>query len=204
MLSLPKLSAGGGGGPARYPPPTLTVQGASVRHYRLRGGDQGGFLAPSSDMIKALEYIESLKQRADGPESPTGDYDEVDKIPLSRSSPPNRTRTTPTREDAARWPETRCPSGFDLCCGCLNKLERTPGKPASTWKRAAFLTRETPGGRRKRALLEIRELCEAAQEVPLMLRWGDRQGPQAGDWGFGRAVHPSEPRQHALYIRRAW
>ncbi|XP_069544364.1 secretogranin-2b-like [Brachyistius frenatus] len=59
------------------------VQTASLpRHYRLRGGESEGQPAaypPSSDMIKALEYIENLKQRNGGRAEPV-DYDEVDKF----------------------------------------------------------------------------------------------------------------------------
>ncbi|KAF7667531.1 hypothetical protein LDENG_00058500 [Lucifuga dentata] len=59
------------------------VQAASLpRHYRLRGGENEGQPAaypPSSDMIKALEYIENLKQRNGGRQEPV-DYDEVDKL----------------------------------------------------------------------------------------------------------------------------
>ncbi|XP_073348290.1 secretogranin-2b [Pagrus major] len=59
------------------------VQAASLpRHYRLRGGESEGQPAaypPSSDMIKALEYIENLKQRNGGRPEPV-DYDEVDKF----------------------------------------------------------------------------------------------------------------------------
>ncbi|XP_034040007.1 secretogranin-2-like [Thalassophryne amazonica] len=52
------------------------------RHYRLRGGDreeQPAAYAPSADMMKALEYIENLKQRNGGREEPV-DFDEVDKF----------------------------------------------------------------------------------------------------------------------------
>lgn len=59
------------------------VQAVSLpRHYRLRGGESEGQPAaypPSSDMIKALEYIENLKQRNGGRPDPV-DYDEVDKF----------------------------------------------------------------------------------------------------------------------------
>ncbi|XP_029931033.1 secretogranin-2b [Myripristis murdjan] len=59
------------------------VQAASLpRHHRLRGGESEGLPAaypPSPDMIKALEYIENLKQRNGGRPEPT-DYDEVDKF----------------------------------------------------------------------------------------------------------------------------
>ncbi|XP_016406133.1 secretogranin-2-like isoform X1 [Sinocyclocheilus rhinocerous] len=109
MLSLLKLSAGGVAVLLVTLLQTLTVQGTSVRHHRLRGGDQGGFLAPSSDMIKALEYIESLKQRADGPESPTGDYDEVDKFRFLVQLASLQDENTPTHEDATRWPDNKVP-----------------------------------------------------------------------------------------------
>ncbi|XP_053739329.1 secretogranin-2b [Synchiropus splendidus] len=56
------------------------VQSASLpRHYRLRGGESDAPAAPSPDMVKALEYIENLKQRNRArPEH--ADYDEVDKF----------------------------------------------------------------------------------------------------------------------------
>ncbi|XP_038134021.1 secretogranin-2b [Cyprinodon tularosa] len=61
------------------------VQAASLpRHYRLRGGEsegQPGAFSPSSDMIKALEYIENLKQRNGGRPEPV-DYDEVEKFKI--------------------------------------------------------------------------------------------------------------------------
>ncbi|XP_003975648.1 secretogranin-2b [Takifugu rubripes] len=59
------------------------VQAASLpRHYRLRGGESEGQPAaysPSSDLIKALEYLENLKQRSGSRPEPT-DYDEVEKL----------------------------------------------------------------------------------------------------------------------------
>uniref|UniRef100_A0A8C6WS01 Secretogranin II (chromogranin C), b n=1 Tax=Neogobius melanostomus TaxID=47308 RepID=A0A8C6WS01_9GOBI len=54
------------------------TQAASLpRHYRLRGGD--GDVQPAPDMVKALEYIENLKQRNEGRGEPA-DYDEVEKF----------------------------------------------------------------------------------------------------------------------------
>ncbi|XP_034469869.1 secretogranin-2b [Hippoglossus hippoglossus] len=61
------------------------VQAASLpRHFRLRGGESEGQPAaypPSPDMMKALEYIENLKQRNGGRPEPA-DYDEVDKFKI--------------------------------------------------------------------------------------------------------------------------
>lgn len=54
------------------------AQAASLpRHYRLRGGDSD--VQPAPDMMKALEYIENLKQRNEGRGEPA-DYDEVEKF----------------------------------------------------------------------------------------------------------------------------
>lgn len=59
------------------------VQVASIpHHYKLRGGESDGQPAaysPGSDLIKALEYIENLKQRSGARAEPV-DYDEVDKF----------------------------------------------------------------------------------------------------------------------------
>lgn len=59
------------------------VHAASLpRHYRLWGGESEGHPAaysPSSDLIKALEYLENLKQRSGGRAEPA-DYDEVEKL----------------------------------------------------------------------------------------------------------------------------
>lgn len=59
------------------------VQTASLpRHYRLRGGESEGppaAYSPSSDLIKALEYLENLKQRS-GNRAEPADYDEVEKL----------------------------------------------------------------------------------------------------------------------------
>lgn len=75
------------------------VRAASLRHHRLR--EPSAYTSPSSDMVKALEYIESLKRRTDGTpaETPTGDYDEVDKFRLLVQLASMRD------EDAARLPD---------------------------------------------------------------------------------------------------
>lgn len=78
-----KLPAGGAAVLLAFLLHGCAVQAASVpRHYRLRGGESEGQPAaysPGSDLIKALEYIENLKQRSGGRAEPV-DYDEVDKF----------------------------------------------------------------------------------------------------------------------------
>uniref|UniRef100_A0A8C1Y3C6 Secretogranin II (chromogranin C), b n=1 Tax=Cyprinus carpio TaxID=7962 RepID=A0A8C1Y3C6_CYPCA len=153
MLSLPKLSAGGVAVLLVTLLQTLNVQGASVRHHRLRGGDQGDFLAPSSDMIKALEYIESLKQKADGSESPTGDYDEVDKFRFLVQLASLQDENAPTREDATRWPDNKVPQWVRSLLGVLEQAGETPeSHPAPENERRSHKSRrpvadaESPAG----------------------------------------------------------
>ncbi|KAM9323481.1 secretogranin-2b [Pholidichthys leucotaenia] len=78
-----KLPAGGAAVLLAFILHGCAVQTASFpRHYRFRGGESDGQPAaysPSSDMIKALEYIENLKQRNAGRLEPV-DYDEVEKF----------------------------------------------------------------------------------------------------------------------------
>ncbi len=146
MLSLPKQSAAGVVVLLITLLQTLTVQGASVRHHRLRGGDQGGFLAPSSDMIKALEYIESLKQRADGPESPTGDYDEVDKFRFLVQLASQQDENTPTNEEAARWPDNKVPQWVRSLLQVLEQTGETPeSQPAPGNERRPHKSRRPVG-----------------------------------------------------------
>lgn len=84
------------------------VQGASIRQHRLRGGEQGAYLAPSSDMVKALEYIESLKRRTGGLENPTADYDEVDKFRFLVQLASLQDESAPERGDDG-WLESKAP-----------------------------------------------------------------------------------------------
>ncbi|KAM4605400.1 secretogranin-2b [Polymixia lowei] len=80
-----KLPAGGAVVLLTFLLHACAVQGASLpRHHRFRGGEsEGGPPAaaypPDSDMVKALQYIENLKQRNGARDEPV-DYDEVDKF----------------------------------------------------------------------------------------------------------------------------
>lgn len=105
---------------------SVAVHGASVtRHHRLRGGSgtQDAYMSPNSDMIKALEYIESLKRRTDESEGPTGDYDEVDKFRLLVQLASLRDEDAPVRKDAASWPDNKAP---EWVRALLRVLDQTP------------------------------------------------------------------------------
>ncbi|KAM4551654.1 secretogranin-2b isoform 1-T2 [Odontesthes bonariensis] len=78
-----KLPAGGAAVLLAFLLHGYAVRSASLPHpYRLRGGEsevQPAAYQPNPDMIKALEYIENLKQRNGGRAEPV-DYDEVEKF----------------------------------------------------------------------------------------------------------------------------
>ncbi|XP_051554252.1 secretogranin-2-like [Myxocyprinus asiaticus] len=147
MLSLPKLSAGRVVVLFASLLQTLTVEGASVRHHHLRGGEQGGFLSPSADMIKALEYIESLKQRADGSESPTGDYDEVDKFRFLVQLASLQEENAPQRKDAARWPDNKgVPQWVQSLLRMLEQAGESPASQPGNERRTHKSRRPVPDG----------------------------------------------------------
>ncbi|XP_026851750.2 secretogranin-2b [Electrophorus electricus] len=129
---------------------SLAVQGASIRPHRLRGGDDTGHLAPSSDMIKALEYIESLKQRTDGSEGPTGNYDEVDKFRLLVQLASLQGEEAPAREDATRWPDSKAPQWVRALLRTLEQAGESALTPGD--ERRVFTSRrpaaeaESPAG----------------------------------------------------------
>ncbi|XP_076838158.1 secretogranin-2b isoform X2 [Brachyhypopomus gauderio] len=130
----------------------LPVQGASVRHHRLRGGEDAPYLSPSSDMIKALEYIENMKQLKDGSEGPTGNYDEVDKFRLlvQLASLQDEDAPAPAREDAAtRWSDS---SGTPQWVRALLRTLEQAGEGADT-----TLT----GGNQRRLLKSRRPAVDA-------------------------------------------
>ncbi|XP_062374811.1 secretogranin-2b [Sardina pilchardus] len=105
------------------------VQGASIRHHRLRGGEQGAYFAPSSDMVKALEYIESLKRRTDGLESPTADYDEVDKFRFLVQLASLQDESAPERGDDG-WLESKAPQWVKAMLRAMDQAgENTDAAP---------------------------------------------------------------------------
>lgn len=108
------------------------VQGASIRHHRLRGGEQGAYFAPSSDMVKALEYIESLKRRTDGLESPTTDYDEVDKFRFLVQLASLQDESAPERGDDG-WLESKAPQWVKALLRAMDQAgENTETAPPQT------------------------------------------------------------------------
>ncbi|XP_010892866.1 secretogranin-2b [Esox lucius] len=113
------------------------VQVASLpHHHRLRGGEsedrQTAAYPPSSDMIKALEYIESLKQRKDGArerEEPTRDYDEVEKIRILLQLASLQDEGAPERKSSPLAQRQQDIPAEQLVRALLRTLQEQPGGP---------------------------------------------------------------------------
>uniref|UniRef100_A0AAQ4QQ27 Secretogranin II b n=1 Tax=Gasterosteus aculeatus aculeatus TaxID=481459 RepID=A0AAQ4QQ27_GASAC len=109
------------------------VRAASLpRHYRLRGGQSEGQPAaypPSSDMMKALEYIENLKQRNGGRPEPV-DYDEVDKFRVLLQLATQQEESPGDRQPAPGVPRQDV-TAEQLMKAMLQSLQDRTGKDAN-------------------------------------------------------------------------
>ncbi|XP_060900579.1 secretogranin-2b [Labrus mixtus] len=110
-----------------------TVQAASLpRHYRLRGGESEGQPAaypPSSDMMKALEYIENLKQRNGGRPEPA-DYDEVEKFRVLLQLASQQDEAPGDRQPAPAVQQRQDITAEQLMKALLRSLQEQAGKDA--------------------------------------------------------------------------
>uniref|UniRef100_A0A673YMZ0 Secretogranin II b n=2 Tax=Salmo trutta TaxID=8032 RepID=A0A673YMZ0_SALTR len=137
MLSLFKLSTGKAVVLACLLLHAFSVQGASrPRHHRLRGGEaeelQPAVYPPSPDMIKALEYIESLKQRTDGGqerEEPTKDYDEVEKFRILLQLASLQGEGAPERQSSPPAQRQQDIPAEQLVRALLRTLQEQPASP---------------------------------------------------------------------------
>ncbi|XP_041658623.1 secretogranin-2b [Cheilinus undulatus] len=101
------------------------VQAASLpRHYRLRGGESEG-----SDMMKALEYIENLKQRNGGRAEPA-DYDEVDKFRVLLQLASQQDEAPGDRQSAPAAQQRQDITAEQLMKALLRSLQDQAGKDA--------------------------------------------------------------------------
>ncbi|XP_028831037.1 secretogranin-2b [Denticeps clupeoides] len=167
LLSLRKLTAGGAAVLLAILLHTYTVQGASIRHHRQRGGEQGGLFSPSSDMIKALEYIESLKRRTDGPESPTADYDEVDKFRFLVQLASLQDQDAPDHEDVSRWLESSAPQWVKSLLQTLEQAgENVEAAPALTTRPSK--NRHKPADPVSNPVRDYSGLVKPHKKYPLM------------------------------------
>ncbi|MEQ2247192.1 hypothetical protein ILYODFUR_006747 [Ilyodon furcidens] len=114
------------------------VQTASLpRQYRLRGGENEGqpaAFSPSSDMIKALEYIENLKQR-NGDRSEPVDYDEVEKIKILLQLASQQDEVPGDRQPAPSIQDQGITAGH-LMKAMLKTLQDQAGKDPRSGRRA--------------------------------------------------------------------
>lgn len=147
---------------------SMAVHGASVaRHHRLRGGsgNQDAYLSPNSDMIKALEYIESLKRRTDDSEGPTGDYDEVDKFRLLVQLASLRDEDAPLREDAASWPDNKAP---EWVRALLRVLEQGADGALTSGNERRFHKSRRPSTEAESSVTENGAVVRPHKKYPLM------------------------------------
>uniref|UniRef100_A0A8C9RYI6 Secretogranin II b n=1 Tax=Scleropages formosus TaxID=113540 RepID=A0A8C9RYI6_SCLFO len=186
MLSLPKLPTAG----ALFLLTTLLhacgVLGASLRGPKLRGDEpEGGsnspYLVPSADMVKALEYIESLRQQTRGNQGPALDYDDLSRLrsllPLAAATP-KQDETGP--DEAAGWPDERSQQWLKAM---LRTLQRAGKEP----KAAAVLpsSRYVLGNRQRPEEEEEEEQEEEEDDDNLP---GDGADYEGGPW-----LEPGKP-----------
>lgn len=130
------------------------VQGAPFRHYR----DTGSYLAPSSNMVKALEYLESsMKERTDGLERPTVDYDEVEKfrVLVQLASLQDESAPQPVRGDGG-WMGSKTPQW-------ARELLRALDQPSRASK-----IRQRPAGSDGAAVGDYGGMVKEHKSFPLM------------------------------------
>ncbi|XP_036410421.1 secretogranin-2-like [Megalops cyprinoides] len=135
MLSLPQLAVAG----AALLLITLFhargSQGASVRQHRLRGDEAEGraaspFYAPSYDMVKALEYIESLRQQTGEEEEPAQDYDDVERFRSLSRLAQLRNQNQGRGEAAAEWQDQKAQQWLMALLRTLQQQEGSEPKEA--------------------------------------------------------------------------
>ncbi|XP_077467201.1 secretogranin-2a [Stigmatopora argus] len=123
-----------------------SIHGATLREHRLREGDSDSLQSPDSDMIKALEYIESLRQRTDSQDKPLlsmgNDADEVDdaqRIGTMLRLAPDPTRARNDEEEDDADVERSDDKSEELLQAVLSTLQQTEKAPKNALLRPSSL-----------------------------------------------------------------
>ncbi|XP_048838391.1 secretogranin-2 [Brienomyrus brachyistius] len=112
---------------------TCSVQGASLWQSKPRGSGAESshgrpYLVPSIDMVKALEYIESLRQQTRGDDWPATDYSDLERfrsLPLATASEPEE----PSQDAAASWQDDQSQQWLKVL---LKTLQQSGNEPKAT------------------------------------------------------------------------
>nr|XP_006637682.1 PREDICTED: secretogranin-2 [Lepisosteus oculatus] len=147
-MSLPKISLAGAVVIVSSLLHTCCINGASVRQHKMRDDEPESrlktpYFVPNSDMVKALEYIENLRQQTND-EEPIPDYDDMEKFrsllrlaPVQNMAGPEQSAAPDVREawqdDKSQW--------VKILLRALQRAEKE-SKPSLSGTRFSFNNRQ--------------------------------------------------------------
>ncbi|KAK1162480.1 secretogranin-2-like [Acipenser oxyrinchus oxyrinchus] len=152
MMYLPKTSLTGALLIASVLLHTCCVDSVSIRQHKLKENEPEGrrkntYLVPNPDMVKALEYIESLRQQTNDEES-FPDYDDIERFrSLLRFAPIQNTEDTDQSlvQDMKGEGQDSKSQWFKILLGALQQVEKeSRTAPKGTRTHYAFNNRQYP------------------------------------------------------------
>lgn len=126
-----------------------SVQGASLWQSRPRGSGAEGshgrpYLVPNTDLVEALEYMESLRQQTRGDDRPATDYGDLERfrsLPLATAPEPEET----SQDAAGSWQDDHSQQWLKVLLKTLQQAGSEPKATAAlTGPRQAYSDRPRP------------------------------------------------------------